>query len=352
MRVERVAPADVVVRVAVDVQRRRRGPGGAARSATARLLARFSSGAPQVSVIGIGVAARRRRAGRCRRSARSGGSAGSPTPGGPSAGGRTSPTAASARRTRPGAASARAAGRARRGSRRCPAWAVAGASWGRGRRACGRSGPRRSSPRRGRGGRAARRGRAGSGPSAIAWAIRRVQLASALVLACRRGRRAAAAAGAGRCPGGDQRRACSATGDGRAGVGRGEPGGRRVAGELDHGLVAERARGAERVVRVAERVAVDLEPVLHPVDLRAAVLELPDAVAAARAAGRCAGARAPAAGGRRRSRGPRAGRPRDPRAPPGRRSCALTIAAGRRARAARPCAVAAGGAAGGASRPA
>jgi len=70
-------------------------------------------------------------------------------------------------------------------------------------------------------------------------------------------------------------------GDGHGGpwVGCREPRRRGVAGELDHGLLAERARHAARVAGIAERLAVGLEAVLHPVDLAAAIGDLPHAVA-------------------------------------------------------------------------
>ena len=56
VRIEGVAPGDEVVRVAVDRERHVVAL-AAQRAAIARLLARFSSGAPQVMAIGIGVVA-------------------------------------------------------------------------------------------------------------------------------------------------------------------------------------------------------------------------------------------------------------------------------------------------------
>ena len=56
---------------------------------------------------------------------------------------------------------------------------------------------------------------------------------------------------------------------------RGQPRGCGITGELDDGLVAERAGRAQRVLRIAEAVPVGLEAVLHPVDLVAPVGELP-----------------------------------------------------------------------------
>ena len=75
-----------------------------------------------------------------------------------------------------------------------------------------------------------------------------------------------------------------------SGSGAASQAGGAVAGELDDGLVAERSGRAQRVVRVAEGLAVGLEAVLHAVDLGAAVLELP--VAAVDAGERRAAARA------------------------------------------------------------
>ena len=117
--------------------------------------------------------------------------------------------------------------------------------------------------------------------------------------------------------------------DRRARVGRREPGGRPVARELDDGLVAERPRRPVRVLRVAAPSRRRPRSGTPSGRSGGGGTRPPRRRRGAAAAARCAGARSPAAAGRRRSRGPRAGRSRDPHAPPG-RSSRRTIAAAAR----------------------
>ena len=244
-------------------------------AATARLLARFSSGAPQVSVIGIGVgvgpACRTVPTKRLMRRKR-----GKPDSWRSQRWRKKEPDWSSSAPNAPGCS--RRAWSSASAPRLAPIPAVCG-----GGREPGEGGGERAGVA-GRGGvvllaarasRAGRSGTAGSRSRAIACGDQPRELRLALVGARRRARRAAGAGGAGRCRAattGARRRRAAAAGRGRvrsASAAARSPGTRSRCG---------RPRG-RRLCGSGNSLAVGLDAVLHPVDLGAAVVELPDAVA-------------------------------------------------------------------------